>query len=209
MKTLQVGHIHTKETEFQAIAPLLAQLPTHTLAHAPWEQKFPYRPQVHFCMAHNGGHLFLKYIVKENSIRAAAGAINENVWQDTCVEFFVTLDRKAYYNFEFNCIGTALVGFGREKSSRKRLARNLIEKIACQSVITRQDAAVHWELTAIIPVTVFEQQALQTFSKLRCYANFYKCGDALPEPHFLTWSNIQWPEPNFHLPEFFGELIFE
>jgi len=31
----------------------------------------------------------------------------------------------------------------------------------------------------------------------------------LDEPHYLAWSNIIAPEPNFHLPQYFGTLYFE
>jgi hypothetical protein len=42
----------------------------------------------------------------------------------------------------------------------------------------------------------------------KCRANFYKCGDDLPEPHFLAWNMINTEEPDFHRPEFFGTLEF-
>jgi hypothetical protein len=40
-------------------------------------------------------------------------------------------------------------------------------------------------------------------------ANFYKCGDETPEPHFLSWNPIDLPKPNFHVPQFFGQLELE
>ena len=40
-------------------------------------------------------------------------------------------------------------------------------------------------------------------------ANFYKCGDKLQTPHFLSWNPIGLEKPNFHCPEFFGTLSFE
>jgi hypothetical protein len=40
-------------------------------------------------------------------------------------------------------------------------------------------------------------------------ANFYKCGDKTSHPHWLTWAPVEFPKPNFHLPGFFGMLIFE
>jgi hypothetical protein len=36
--------------------------------------------------------------------------------------------------------------------------------------------------------------------------NFYKCGDKCMHPHYLSWSPIGLPEPNFHCPEFFGKI---
>ena len=40
-------------------------------------------------------------------------------------------------------------------------------------------------------------------------AHFYKCGDKLQQPHFLSWNAIGNPKPNFHLPQFFGTIVFE
>ena len=40
-------------------------------------------------------------------------------------------------------------------------------------------------------------------------ANFYKCADATSHPHWITWAPVEFPRPNFHLPEFFGEIVFE
>ena len=37
--------------------------------------------------------------------------------------------------------------------------------------------------------------------------NFYKCGDATLLPHYLSWSQIDTEQPDFHRPEFFGELL--
>jgi Carbohydrate-binding family 9 len=31
----------------------------------------------------------------------------------------------------------------------------------------------------------------------------------LAEPHFVAWSNIETPKPDFHRPDFFGKLVFE
>ncbi|MBC7416687.1 MAG: hypothetical protein H7325_00845, partial [Pedobacter sp.] len=37
-----------------------------------------------------------------------------------------------------------------------------------------------------------------------------KCGDDLPKPHYLSWNPItNVAEPNFHLPEFFANAIFQ
>ena len=40
-------------------------------------------------------------------------------------------------------------------------------------------------------------------------ANFYKCGDELQTPHFLSWNPINIEKPDFHRPDFFGSLEFE
>ena len=40
-------------------------------------------------------------------------------------------------------------------------------------------------------------------------ANLYKCADSSSHPHWLTWSPIEFDEPNFHMPSHFGQLLFE
>ena len=39
-------------------------------------------------------------------------------------------------------------------------------------------------------------------------ANFYKCADKSAHPHFLAWNRVDTPAPDFHRPDFFGELTF-
>lgn len=38
--------------------------------------------------------------------------------------------------------------------------------------------------------------------------NFYKCGDLTQQEHYLAWNRVACAEPDFHRPEFFGELVF-
>lgn len=35
------------------------------------------------------------------------------------------------------------------------------------------------------------------------------CADNTSHPHWLTWSPVDYPKPNFHLPQSFGFLEFE
>jgi hypothetical protein len=48
-----------------------------------------------------------------------------------------------------------------------------------------------------------------SLSGLRAKANFYKCGDGLTVPHFVTWAPISTEKPDYHRPEFFDWLEFE
>jgi hypothetical protein len=182
----------------------------HSIENVPWPA-YPYHPEVYFAIAHSGNCIFLKFYVEENFIQAATGSINGPVWEDASVEFFISFDEKGYYNFEFNCIGTALAGFGKEKNTRELLTEEIINKINYEAVIRnkKKNKLISWELTLKIPVDVFIHHHISSLHEKKCSANFYKCGDHLPEPHFIAWSNIQSTEPNFHLPEFFGELEFE
>lgn len=39
-------------------------------------------------------------------------------------------------------------------------------------------------------------------------ANFFKIAENTSNPHYMTWSVVNNPVPNFHLPQFFGLLRF-
>ena len=64
-----------------------------------------------------------------------------------------------------------------------------------------------WELALVIPATVFSKYPICLEEGGRLRANFYKCGDDLPVPHFVSWNPITTEKPNFHRPECFGELV--
>lgn len=185
----------------------LDSLDRNKLVYSPWPS-FPYNPDVQFVASYSYDCIFLKYYVNEKNIRAENKAINSSVWEDSCVEFFISFDDTGYYNFEFNCIGTALVGFGKEKINRHLLPADLIGEIKLHHSLLKTEKGFHWELTVAIPSHIFICHPPLILQGKKARANFYKCGDLLPEPHFVSWTNIESAEPNFHLPEFFGTLTF-
>lgn len=209
MESVKVSRLVEPGSSINRLSLALDGFEKHSLKFAPWPV-FSYKPQVQFSIAYNERHIFLKYYVVENHIRGAAGNINGAVWEDTCVEFFVGFDERGYYNLEFNCLGTILIGYNKDGSDCHLLPEQAIRKIKYQSVISNSgEKDIQWELTLSIPLDVFVYHDLSSLQNKNCRANFYKCGDALPQPHYISWSNIEAPEPDFHLPQFFGELLFD
>ena len=66
-----------------------------------------------------------------------------------------------------------------------------------------------WTMYLEIPKQAMGFADHESLAGQRVRANFYKCGDETPEPHFLSWNPIDTPKPDFHLPEFFGLLELE
>jgi Carbohydrate-binding family 9 len=203
------GLLHYKD--MQNVSTVLDGLKPNLLNTTPWQSTFPYKPKVNFTIAHADGFIFLKFNVAEKAIRAVNSDINGAVYEDSCVEFFVNFDEKGYYNIECNCIGTMLMGFGPVRNNRERLPADVINKITFHSTMLKntKDNTIDWAMTLAIPLSVFIHHLNLSLAGKTGHANFYKCGDKLPEPHYLTWSNIDFVKPNFHLPEFFGDLVFE
>lgn len=192
-------------------AGILQKAGTHPLSHAPWHEKYPGRANVQFAIAYSNDSIYLQYSVEEPVVQAAYGKNNDPVYKDSCVEAFFSFDEGAsYYNFEFNAIGTVLAAYGQSKQTRTFLPDLALQQIQSQSVIWKEGTgtAVNWQFTVAIPFTVFVHQPFVSLKGKSCRANFYKCGDELPEPHFLCWAPVHSKKPNFHLPQFFGKLLF-
>ena len=208
MNRIEVPHIDriNKESPPEKISAELDKLTKYPIDNAPWPV-FPYKPKVHFAIAYNDC-IFIKYYVIEKAIRAVYTKTNDPVYKDSCVEFFVSFNgEREYYNMEFNCIGTCLMSYRANREDKQMLSERDISKIKRMSnIISSDEGNAAWELTLMIPPEAFVHHNLQSLKGMTCRANFYKCGDDLPEPHYLAWNNIESGKPNFHLPEFFGEI---
>lgn len=174
---------------------------------------FPVCPQVKFKLAYSPTAFYLKYYVHELHIRAINTEPNSPVCQDSCVEFFFTLDGDKYYNIEFNCVGVCHLGFGHARANRNLMPIESIKKITTYSTlgtapIPPQSGDFNWELTALIPLSIFGCSGEDLHNNKDFRANFYKCGDLLPEPHYLSWQKVNTPAPDFHQPDFFAPLSF-
>jgi hypothetical protein len=196
----------------ESISTVLDKLDRHTIQKLPWPE-FSYRPDVSFAIAHTDNGILLKYFVKEKAIRVMYHEDNSPVHEDSCVEFFIAFDHdEEYYNLEFNCAGTCLLGFGKNATQRSLIGVDVIQKIkrfsAIKNDLNGSSDAFSWELAVMIPAEVFVYHQIASLKGKRYRVNFYKCGDKLPEPHFLSWQDMKTAAPDFHMTEFFGEAYF-
>ncbi|MGK6352963.1 carbohydrate-binding family 9-like protein [Parapedobacter sp. DT-150] len=213
MNTLVVPflkHVHYRTSANEALMAL-GTVHANELEEVPWPD-FPYKPSVTFRIAHTVDSLLLEYRVREQHIKAEYRNTNDPVYKDSCVEFFLSFEGQRYYNLEFNCLGTGLIGFGdADIDTRRQLSNATVEKVKTYSsmeAVAQAGADAEWLLLLNIPFSVFDAHQIASLAGRRCTGNFYKCGDDLPVPHFVSWNGIDHPTPNFHLPQCFGELLF-
>ena len=173
---------------------------------------FSYKPVVVFDIARGDKDLYIHYFVRGLSLRAMAGEDGEFVHTDSCVEFFVRKSEEQFYtNFEFNCIGTCLAARGNGRHNRTPFTSNEYKKIRRYTTVPQETFAektglYEWELTVAIPFELMGLDAANLPASIR--ANFYKCADETAHPHYVTWSEINLPAPDYHCPEHFGEILF-
>ncbi|MES2446324.1 MAG: carbohydrate-binding family 9-like protein [Bacteroidota bacterium] len=203
----------SRNTEIEEVGQLLDTLPQLLISNQLWAT-FESNCETHFVIAHTGDTIALKFFVKEDVIKVNTHQTNGRVHKDNCVEFFVCFgEQKHYYNIELNCTGICLVGVGEGRLNRVLLEDKLIAKVKTYIKINtapkNTNTKYMWEITAIIPIEVFEAHKLESFHQIKGAGNFFKCGDDLPQPHFYSWNKIESTKIDFHLPQFFGELAFD
>lgn len=178
-----------------------------------WEE-FPYHPEVSVQVAFNEEELFLQYKVVEQAVKAEVTDSNGKVWTDSCVEFFISPEgNDEYYNLEINAIGTALLGFRKKGDPTVHASEEVISQIRRVSSLGDSpfpeiNGETDWQITVAIPWEVFFKHDLKPVSGKKMRGNFYKCGDGLTVPHFVSWTKIKTEKPSFHEPQFFGGLEF-
>ena len=173
---------------------------------------YPYRPSACFRIVATPEGFVRHCAVSEQSVAAVAGGDGGKVWEDSCVEFFSSpADDGIYYNVECNCVGTVLVAAGKDRNARTPAPAEVMQQIQRWSSLGRENFSerigqTDWQVVLLIPSGVWFQHDIAHVEGRTLRANFYKCGDKLQTPHFLSWNAIDVPQPDFHRPDFFGTL---
>lgn len=216
MKELFVKKLDASAAEASAVPALMdaAGVEFNPIACVNWVE-YPYQPEVKFRVAHTGDAILLHYQVTEASVRAVASADDGKVWEDACVEFFLSPEgNDFYYNFECNCATKLLLHGGPAGGERPTASEEVLKSVKRWSSLGNEPfeervGECTWEVALVIPASAIFRHDIASLNGKTMRANFYKCGDMLQTPHFLSWAPIDFPKPKFHCPEFFGELIFE
>ena len=192
----------------------LNKIDFHRIGQNNWPEQFPYTPYAAFTMAHNGEMLFIRFKVDETSTMALTREDNEQVCNDSCVEFFLAVDDSGYYNFEFTCIGKTLLGFRKERPAAVHAPEDIMASIlrypSLGGANFEETRLGHpWELTVGIPASALFRHNIDTWQGLKARINLYKCGDRLSCRHYLSWRPIDSPKPDFHTPRCFVALSDE
>lgn len=215
-RSLQITFLQAinKSTFIADISAMLDGQEKNLIDIEPWPVSGYYiLPEVSFSIAHSKDHVYIKYDVKENEVLARYKQINDPVYKDSCVEFFIAFDDdKNYYNIEFNRLGTCLGRFGADRENRTPLPVEILQTIrydrSLKQMTNTSEQVINWTLTVAVPVKVFCFHKINSIQHRKSKMNFFKCGDDLSQPHYLAWNNIESPEPDFHQPAFFGKAEF-
>jgi hypothetical protein len=214
MKELHIPHLINLDELPLSETPAAIEAATtrQAIDQVNWSM-YPHKPDVGFYAVHSDSSLYLHFSVNGLSLRAVCLSDGEPVHTDSCVEFFMKKEEEEEYrNFEFNCLGVcdASVRLSRTKKLRTFSPaeyagiRRYSSLTASSTPMDEQEGLFAWQLTVGIP---FGLMGVDSGSlPLRIWGNFYKCADATPFPHYLSWNPIDTPAPNFHHPPSFAPL---
>ena len=181
-----------------------------------------FKPQVEAKMMYDNKNVYVIFRVKDRYVHSVVQEYNGNVSGDACVEFFFAPDShfpERYFNLEINAGGTPLLFYilpPYPKASYTRLDPEDIKQIEIahslpQVVDPEIKDSITWTLEYRIPLSLLEKfsDVTRPAPGVAWKANFYKTASHSTNPHWITWSVVNNPKPNFHLPQFFGTLEFK
>lgn len=176
-----------------------------------WPKEAPYTPDCNGSIARTASHLAVMFHVRGLDLRATQIEDNGRSWEDSCCEFFVTDPYDGtYYNFELTCIGSLLSSKRKSRLDSVLREKEDVARVIRHSSLAHEETEISdrifsWTVAMLIPYDLIGIDRDNVPVSVR--GNFYKCGDLTDHPHFLSWNPIGTPKPDFHRPEYFGELI--
>jgi len=176
-------------------------------------------PETKVKLRYDQDHIYVIFSVMDRYIKAVAKKTQGRVWEDSCVEFFFSPGpdvERGYFNFEANCKGVFLFQYHLNNGTNGVVSEVDCKRIEISHSLTREveqeyTEPENWIVEYRIPFSLLSKymKVDEPEPGVSWRANFYKCADKTSHPHWLTWAPLDYPEPKFHLPEFFGRLVFE
>lgn len=215
MKTLRIPLLQNlEEQDLDTAIELGGQ--TFRVDSVNWPAEFPYAPLCAGRIARTEDSLVVDFRVSGLDLRVQNLADRGHIWEDSACEFFVQVPGSdEYINFEVNAAGRLLACRGANRNERTPLPDEALAQIVRITAVEGLNVTDpidyagglwNWRIMLVIPFEVIGVEPDALPEKLR--GNFYKCGDLTAHPHFASWSPIGTPQPDFHRPEFFGDLEF-
>jgi len=168
-----------------------------------WTRDYGIRAKMQ--IAYDDSKLYLHMIANEDDIRNELYGNEDRICDDSCMEIFFKVDER-YFNFEVNFNCKYFVGIGKSREDNIRIVDDF-KFLNARSSKTSDGWQIYYE----IPYEFINKYA-SDFKPVKGYkmkANCYKCGDLCKHEHYITWNKVEWPTPDYHRPEYFGEMVFD
>ena len=161
-----------------------------------------YKPDMTARILYSEYGLHIKLSTNEDPIVARKRRQNEQVCEDSCMEFFFrpNANDDRYFNFELNAFGTMYMSVRR---SREDFYYPQEDKKYFK--VVSDVGPDEWSVMFTVPFEFIDRELGGHTKKI--YGNLYKCGG--DKKHYLTYYPVGTERPDFHRPEYFGEFELE
>lgn len=182
------------------------EIPWTKVEHQMWGTDTDITMAAQLCYSDEGIHVHLQ--AQEAHIRAEEPIPYGMACQDSCMEFFFCPEENdsRYFNIEMSASGCAYIGVGHNRYDSVRLlpeSGNALKNLRINR--TADGWEVYYTFSLEFIRIFFPGCELYEGKKLR--ANLYKCGDFTVQEHYIAWNFLDVQTPDYHLPEWFGEMI--
>lgn len=146
---------------------------------------------------------------------------NSMVYKDSALEAFFQINpekNKGYINLELNSAGVLLAQFGENRDERIFFTEEQMKQCEIRSGKEALDAKNGspvqnmWWVEILLPLAIInnfygEGSAVRLVEGATLRCNFFKLSETPEIEHYASYSPINYPTPNFHMPEFFAEAV--
>ena len=180
-----------------------------------------HRPQTSARLVYDAQGIHGIFRVQDRYVRCVRTRYGEEVWKDSCVEFFAQpKPDRGYFNFEFNCGGAFLCSHITDPERTPdgfkeftKIPASIGQTIqACSSLPQMVEPEIQnptdWTLQFFIPFALFEHYlgTLQNIDGQVWRGNLFKCAEEISHPHWASWAPVD--KFDFHRPQCFGTIRF-
>ncbi len=176
-----------------------------------WKGYELYKSYFQICYIKNSS-LLIKLTSLESKPWANATIDMGPVYLDSCLEAFLSFDGKRYINLETNSLGVRLQAIGENRYNRIPL----IDKNNDGFKVSSKVSDASWSIVIELPLEkiceLFVNLKTNDFkSGFMFSGNFYKTGlnPTDKKEHYMSWTNIDTSQPDFHQIQYFGDLEIE
>ncbi|MBQ8764115.1 MAG: hypothetical protein IJZ07_08425 [Clostridia bacterium] len=191
----------------------IKDFPVGEISNFPWEKDGASHPESYaaiFAVEGDGIHAVLWSF--EEDVLCSCTKRDDPVYTDSCLELFlmpIEGDNR-YINFEVNKNGVYLSQIGTCRGDRV-----FIKSLTCLEPIIKtmeitENGKTAWGCEITLPERLISELYGTDFNigESTVKGNFYKCAELSKNPHFGTFFPVNTQKPDFHRPEFFGEIKF-
>ena len=197
------------------IAPLFesraaaADIPVAAIDSYMWDEN-GYKPESYaqlFAVENEG--VYARLWSFEENIRCECTKRDDPVYTDSCLELFLmpVQGDNRYFNFEVNPKTIYLSQIGTCRNDRVFIKELTDLEPEIKPITVSENG---WGYEIFIPDSFISSLYGVEHHTKECSikGNFYKCGDSTALPHYGSHFPVKTENPDFHRPEFFGDIIF-